>query len=245
MKTFFKAIISWIFIFTSLANAKPAATYYRAWQGFSKPGMSRVEFTEKLTPFMQKTFDVYRNGELNRYIVVVPPANKPSFIPDELALVALTSETAYKATRSTADGKAYADAHWELFDKSTSKSAPMVNYFKDRPKQLQNNTSYDMIATPLDWTTGHTVVFIGVRKNELSINEYLNKLQNHIENVSVKFKNQGLNGYIVIANENYEIAYINWESKAQMEKIFASPEGKAIGDEAGEIMNVLMWEDAK
>jgi hypothetical protein len=49
----------------------------------------------------------------------------------------------------------------------------------------------------------------------------------------------------VIANENYEAAYMNWDSKEDMQAAFASPEGKAIAADAGEFMEALQWSEAE
>lgn len=51
-------------------------------------------------------------------------------------------------------------------------------------------------------------------------------------------------GYIIIGNENYEIAYLNWESKLAHELASQSPDGIAVFADAKEIMDVFMYQEA-
>ena len=80
-------------VFLSLpAQSVEKATYFRAWQGFKTPALSEQQFLRDLAPFMRETVDLYQGRALNNYIVIVPPAGKPAFVPDEFALVALSSK---------------------------------------------------------------------------------------------------------------------------------------------------------
>jgi hypothetical protein len=110
---------------STLAHAEVPAGYFRVWEGFQRADLSKGEFQAAIPSFMQDTVELY-GGEraLSNYIVVLPPKKKPSFIPDELALVALTSEADYRRIRETAKGKAYGARHWDVFDRDTSRSAP-------------------------------------------------------------------------------------------------------------------------
>ena len=230
------------------ANAKAETTdsahYFRAWQGFQKADLSSEQFLTGLSGFMKDTVDIYKGKALNNYIVILPPANKPAYIPDELALVALNSKENYDAIRMTPDGQSYSARHWDFFDKATSKSAPMTDYGSARPDSLITNNAYDMMGEAIDWANGYNAVFIGTKKENLTSKDFLTKLQSHIENAKAVMGPKGLKGYIVIANENYEIAYLNWESRAAHDAALVTEEGKAVFAEAGNIMNVLMYQQA-
>jgi hypothetical protein len=221
------------------APQAPQATYYRAWQGFMKAGLGQDQFVTEFPSFMQRTVDLYK-GDLNNYIVVIPPATKPSYIPDEFALVALRDEASYRAHRATPEGVQYGEDHWTYFDKTTSKSATNTNVLS---AELVSGTAYDLSGGPVDWSRGHTLFFLGTRKSGVSTTEFLARLREHVALASSVLKPQGMTGYIVIANDNYEAAFINWESKEAMERAFAQASGQNIGADARTFMDVMMWNE--
>src|SRR5688572_13444607 len=114
MKTIFKTLLP-ILIWSGCVSAQSVdiANYYRVWQGFQKSEMTNAEFLNVLSSFMKATVDLYKSKALNNYIVIIPPAVKPSFVPDELALVALSSKEDYDLIRSTPEGQAYSARHWD------------------------------------------------------------------------------------------------------------------------------------
>jgi len=221
------------------------ATYFRVWQGFKRPDLNAAGFDGKLPGFMKTTVDFYQERGINNYLVAVPPSGMPSFVPDEFALVAMQSEEAYTAARSTPEGQAYGAKHWELFDQQTSKSAPYVKFSDARPSTLVSNTSYDVIGEPIDWSAGYTAFYLGLRKSELSVADFLTGLSKHIQFVSSTLGPIGLKGYIIIANDNYEIAYMNWSSKEASAAAFASEKGKAVAADAGKILDMQMFQGAE
>jgi len=233
-----------------LAGALPAsaayeANYFRAWQGFKKSSLSDETFMRELPDFMKKTVDLYQNRALNNYIVAIPPLEKPAYIPDEIALVALSSEEDYQSIRNTPEGKKYSARHWDIFDKNTSHSAKhLIDYNQERPDKLDSNWAYDMIGQPIDWSDGVNYVFIGVKKPNGSKGSFLERLKSHIEIARETMEPKGLRGYIVIANENYEIAFLNWESQISHDNAGVSKKGKVVFDDANEFMDVLMYESA-
>ncbi len=223
--------------------AQSAANYYRVWQGFQRPDISGTQFLGELSGFMKDTIQIYEGRALSNYIVVIPPKDSPAFLPHEFALVALTSEAAYRQIRSTPEGKHYSDRHWDVFDKTLSKSAPFVVYDRARVKKLEHNVSYDMFGHPLNWSLGHTVVFVGLRKPEVSKQDFMARLQNHIELARDVMAPRGLRGYIVVANENYEVAYLNWNSKRNHDQAVESAAGKLVFGDAEGFMNPLMYQE--
>ena len=245
MKNIKSAILAMTMLVGVFAQAKENATYFRAWQGFKKAELTNSQFADGLPSFMRDTVDIYKGRALNNYIVIIPPENKPDYIPDELALVALTSKQGYQDIRATAEGQRYADRHWDIFDKSVSKSAdPMVDYAKEKPSVLIHNQSYDIIGKPIDWAHGYNAVFIGTRKADLSTENFLAHLKTHVDLAKSVMMPKGLRGYIVIANENYEIAYLNWSSKAAHDQAVQSIGGKQVFGDAGSFMDVLMYQEA-
>jgi hypothetical protein len=123
----FLSVFSLLFI-SSQAFAKDA-NYYRVWQGFKRSDVTYNDYMKILPSFMEATVDIYKNRALNQYLVAIPPKNKPDFVPDEFALVALHNEDIYRQIRKTKEGKAYGAAHWDVFQKGSSSSSKMVTDF--------------------------------------------------------------------------------------------------------------------
>ncbi|MBY0452328.1 MAG: hypothetical protein K2P92_04770, partial [Bdellovibrionaceae bacterium] len=55
----------------------------------------------------------------------------------------------------------------------------------------------------------------------------------------------GLKGYIIIANDQYEVAFMNWESAEARNTAFASPAGLHVRGESETYMNRLMFQEAQ
>lgn len=230
-------LLSMLTILATPLHADELGGYFRAWQGFEGEG----NLMENLPKFMQMTVDTYDGKGLNNYMVAIPPADHHEVIPDEFALVMLTSKADYDAVRSTPEGRAYGEAHFPLFDEFTSRSAPQGSSI---PESLVHNNAYDVIGTPVDWSKGHTLFFLGTRKKNVRPTDFLKRLSSHIQLVSKTLKPHGLQGYVIIANENYEAAYIHWESQAAADAAYASADAEVIWKDAGEILDKVMFEAA-
>ena len=231
---------------SSLSALAVEARYFRAWQGFKKASLSQVAFMSALPSFMNETVDLYRgHGILSSYIVIIPPANKPSFVPDEFALVALESREGYQAVRATLAGQNYSARHWDVFNRDNSASAEMMDYSSIRPVTLENNKAYDVMGTPIDWSHGHTTVFIGTRKTNVDRESFLRALSGHLAITKNAFGNKGLNGYIAVANQDYEIAFMNWDSRQAMELAGQTVAGQVAFADAARLMDMLMFESAQ
>lgn len=236
-----------IIVGLALALNSPAqateATYYRFWQGFKKADLTHAQFLNGLPDFVTKAPSLYANYGLSNYIVLMPPSQKPSFIPDEFALLAFDSEQSYRAARATPEGKQYGDDHWTLFDKNISKSADMLS-FTGGITSLQPNAAYNIIGKPVDLAKGVTFAFVGLRKPEISKPNFLRAMASHVRLVAKTLGPKGLKGYLILATEEYEIAYMVWESQAHADAAFASPEGALVQADANKSLNLLIWKKA-
>jgi hypothetical protein len=214
---------------------------YRVFRGFRKadlsPGQFYAEIQNRFIPAAPSTHA--KNG-LVAYLPGLSPLRKAADIPDELAIVASESAEVYQKARNTPEGQAYADLHWEVFDKERSKSTSAVPF----EATVQSDVGYDVMQSPTDWQKGHSTLFIGLRKADVSAETFLAQLSEHVAQVKKTLGSGVLKGYIVIANENYEIAYQNWSSKNAMQRAFSAPQGQALGAEAGRLMNTLQWSEA-
>lgn len=238
-------LLLWSLIFTSTWANAHQATYFRAWQGFQKSTLSQDQFIKELPTFMKDTVEIYRERALDNYFVIIPPKNKPAYIPDELALVALTSKEQYQSIRQTPEGQRYSDRHWDIFNKENSKSAEPIDYVALNPQTLEHNKAYDVIGKPIYWESGHTTAYIGLKKEGLTSSEFLTKLKSHIDLVKRAFEKKGLRGYIILANDNYEVAYMNWESKNTMETAFKTSAAELVLNDGNSFLKLLMFENAE
>lgn len=242
MKTKILIILS---VFSLNTWAIESAQYFRVWQGVQKPELCFINFLEELSFFMKETVDLYAGRALNNYIVVIPPKDRPRYIPDELALVALSSQEAYHKIRSTSEGQRYSERHWDVFDKNGSQSAQhFINYFKEHPETLHNNWAYDMIGKDIDWASGVNYIYIGTRKNTYSTDQFLSRLNTHVKLAKNILNHRGLEGYIVLANENFEVAYLNWKTKEAHDLALLSSEARKVFQDASDFMDQLMYEQA-
>lgn len=241
MEKLMKTIIMGLIMTIATAACATDAGYYRVWQGFKKTELTQSQFMNTLPAFMNETRNVY-TGVLNNYLVAIPLTNKPAFVPDEFALVALRSEDDYKQIRATPIGQQYSESHWTVFNRENSKSAPYSNII---PEILEHNKAYDVVGAPVDWSRGHTTFYIGVKKSNISSADYLKWLNRHVNLVANSFKGKVLKGYIIIANDNYEVAFMNWESQSAMAEAFQTEEGKAIRDDAATYMDMLQFSEMK
>lgn len=242
-KVFLKMGLVYMLLMSFITSAcASSAGYYRVWQGFKKPSLSEQEFITEIPQFMHDTVDLYKEKALNQYLVAIPPKNKPSFIPDELALVALFSEEAYREIRQTPEGQIYSDRHWDVFNKENSSSATYHRYFQENVVKLENNHAYDMFGTNVDWSSGHNMFYIGIKKSSILGSDFLKRLKKHIELAKANFSSLGLKGYIIIANEQYEVAYMNWESETKMNEAMGSVFAKAVIEDGAQFMDNLQFQ---
>ena len=241
-----KSILTLTLLFSSLSSMAQEATYFRAWQGFKNPKLTQDSFLQVLPQFMKETVDLYRDHALVNYIVIIPPKNKPTFIPDEFALVALTSKDDYQSIRQTTEGQKYGERHWDIFNKENSKSAdPMIDFTAELPNTLVHNNSYDMIGTPIDWSRGYNRVYIGIRKSSLTSIEFLKKLSAHAAMFKRTMIPKGVKGYVLIANNDYEVAYVNWESEKSHDDAYQTAGGISVAIDGTQILDNLLYQEAK
>lgn len=239
-----KSLLLTLTLMFSSAAFAGTAQYFRFWQGFKKAELSQEEFLIGLNPFMKLTVDTYAGKGLINYVVAVPPTTKPEFVPDEFALVAFDSEESYRKVRATPEGKAYGEAHWQVFDKNTSKSAEMRVLTED-VKELELNVAYNVLGKGIPLNNTYVTFFIGTRKEGVNDETFHSRMIDHLRLVGRSFESKGLRGYLALAQKDYEVAYLVWDSKEDADKAFATDEGKAVYADAEAILTPLMFTEAQ
>jgi hypothetical protein len=214
-----------VLLMNSSAEAKE---YFRLWQGFRAPPLKEEQFFNKLPSFMNETVALYgrQNQILNSYLVVIPPKEKPNFVPDEFALVVLSSEEKYREIRQTEAGKKHSERPWDLFDRHNSMGArEVVEWEKQIPETLTSGSAHWILGKGQDWNHGYVTVFLGYRRPQVTETDFLMRMREILLTTKKTMQPMGLNGYIVLITKDYEIAFFNWESKELHDKAAWSNEG--------------------
>lgn len=219
--------------------------YYRFWRGMKLDELKQDAYMEKMSKtFVPAAPKTHAKNGLVSYTVAFPKKNHSAVIPDEIALIAYESKEVYDRAKATPEGQAYSDLHWTVFKKDASRSEVPVVFSDVNPETLESGKAYDMINKPIDWQSGYTVAFIGERKKSVAREDFLEELTKHVLNARDSFKDHGFDGYLVLGTEDYEIAFIHWESKKAADAVFSRELGKNVADEAARLMDINIWADA-
>jgi hypothetical protein len=217
---------------------------YRVFRGVKRADVAPAAFLKDLSARFIPAAPATHGGKgLVAYLPAVPPADAPAGTPAEIAIVVYASEAVYQERRNSPEGKAYGDMHWELFDRPATKSDTAVGWTKNGPA-LKANVPVDMFEAATDWQCGHGVVYVGRRKADVPADAFLGRLSAHVAHTKAAFGPLGLRGYVVVATEDQEIAWMNWSSKVAADKALGSVAGRSVREESAALMANVMWSDA-
>jgi hypothetical protein len=238
------------------AEENNGTPYYRFWRGFKKDGMAWEEFHKALvTDFMPATVNTLGREGLVSYLVVLPIGSGSGNIPEEVALVGYVSEEIYKTASNTPHGKAYQQKHGDIFktrgnsqaepneipgQSRFSRSLVPIDFESVSPEHFRKEAAYDVLFKPVDWQTGYSVFFMGLRNPSLRPDFFWDAMYKHVKAVKTAYSPMGLQGYVVLIDPNYEMAFMNWTSKATMEKAMQSPQGKSLENDVSNILTPLI-----
>ncbi|MCX6119175.1 MAG: type 1 glutamine amidotransferase domain-containing protein [Proteobacteria bacterium] len=88
---------------------------------------------------------------------------------------------------------------------------------------------------------GYRTLWIGYSNGDSD--NFVRRLEPHIELTQESLAPQGLLDYIVYATAGYEIAYQRWTSKEAAEKAFATDSGKRVASDAATFMKPLLYKE--
>ncbi|MBC7543364.1 MAG: hypothetical protein H7338_11600 [Candidatus Sericytochromatia bacterium] len=222
------------------APLKTGIPFFRVFRGVKRADVSATAFLQDLGKrFIPSAPLTHAKNGLVAYLPAVPAAKKASFLPDEYAVIAYESADVYAKAKATPEGQAYSDLHWELFDKAASKSATAVTL--EAGAQVQADVAYDLVQRPTDWQKGHTTFFVGVRKAGVAAGAFLPGMTSHVALAKREFTPMGLDGYIIVATPEYEVAYMHWTDARSADAAMASATGKRVGEDAQRLMSMEQW----
>jgi hypothetical protein len=159
---FMKTMIGTIALALTLNTAE--ASFNRFWIGYKLDSVPTAQFmnglNQKLLPNLIK---LAAGKGLVSYAPFVTEMNEKT-LPAEIALITYQNEEIYKSVRSTPEGQAYSDLHWDLFDKATSKSTVPVQF----QGKLEEGNAYELNAKFEGWQKGETYLTIYKREKDLT-----------------------------------------------------------------------------
>ncbi|MBM3275154.1 MAG: hypothetical protein FJZ00_08365 [Candidatus Sericytochromatia bacterium] len=214
---------------------KTGVPLIRFFRGFRKADLSPGQYIADLqNRFIPAAPATHAKNGLVAYLPAVPPAAKPAFIPDELALIMYENDAVYQAARSTPEGKAYSDLHWDVFDKERSKSGSAAPF----TGTIQADQPYDVLGRPTDWQSGTATLFVGARNADVTPDAFLAAISARVARTKAHGEKADLAGYLVVAAADYVAEYKNWTSARAAARARTQPGG------ASDVLGAVMDEQA-
>lgn len=186
-------ILSAFMIFSMTAEA----SFNRLWVGMKKKDVTAAQFLNGLNQtFFRDTIVVGQGRGLLSYQPYI--TKMEAHVPDELALVVYESEEKYRAIRSTPEGERYSTAHWDFFEKDTSKSTVSVPF----AGELAMGSAYELYPD-YNWMRGKTIVSIYETEKNLDLKKLAEKFAD-------RKKEPGVKNSILLVTEKWLIEYTSF-----------------------------------
>lgn len=110
-----------------LKSSRESALYHRFWHGYQRPDLKTADFETKLNDEFFPLYPPSVEYGLVAYNPVLPVRTNPTD-PAEWALVTYSSKDQYEKFKLTELGRQSAAAHWDVFDKTKSRSIVIEEY---------------------------------------------------------------------------------------------------------------------
>ncbi len=178
---------SWIFI--SSANAQMPV--HRFWQGFQRSDLNQVQFEQQLNARFFPLYPQQVPYGLISYLPVLPTRALHPDLGQEWALVSYQSADHYRVYKESDLGKFMGDAHWKVFDQSTSKSIVPEPYLG----KSEMGHAYDLHPRFNDYA--HTKVVFQIAKLTLETGKLFNRIH----------QTNGLRNHVFLQTESKVISY--------------------------------------
>jgi hypothetical protein len=169
-----------------------AAPFYRVWRGYQRADLTRAQVDEAVRSRLGPMTPAVGAGKgLVGYVPAIP--EQAPGAADEVALVVYESEQAYRGIRSTPQGQAYGDLHWEMFDRKRSSSLVPEIYFE----QVQIGKAYDLWGSNPDWQRGAVRVTLALRREGTSDSQYIRAIERLLDEVVSYNRAMGFEALVV------------------------------------------------
>ena len=191
----------------SAAKVPPDAVC--VWRGFRLASVAPRDFLTALgSIFIPVTARLQSLHGLTAYLPTVMPLDKPSGVPDEIALVFYRIRQAYDDTKLTAPGRAYASLHSTVFGFPPSEGS----FPSALAESLKFDTPYYLFADRADWMTGFTQVFAGTRPARMTVLDFASGLFNFAKDLQ-RDRPKGLEGAVLHVTEDWVLYWEHWTNQ--------------------------------
>ena len=182
----------------------------RVWRGYRLSSLAPQAFLTALgSIFIPVTAILQRLYGLTAYLPTVLPLDKPTGVPDEIALVFYETQQAYNDTKLIVAGRAYSSLHSTVFAFPASQSGFPISL----PDTLAFDTPYHLFTNAADWQSGFTQLFVGTRKSATTPKNFAASLLKFLKRVQ-EHRAKGLEGAVVCVNADWVLYWEHWTSEA-------------------------------
>jgi hypothetical protein len=136
------------------------------------------------------------------------PLDKPSGVPDEIALVFYRTQRAYNDTKLTVAGRTYASLHSTLFGLPPSEGS----FPSALAESLKFDTPYYLFADRADWMTGFSQVFAGTRPAKMTVLDFASGLFSFAKDLQ-QDRPKGLEGAVLHVTEDWVLYWEHWTNQ--------------------------------
>ena len=191
----------------SAAKVPPDAVC--VWRGFRLASVAPRDFLTALgSIFIPVTARLQSLHGPTAYLPTVMPLDKPSGVPDEIALVFYRTRQAYDDTKLTAPGRAYASLHSTVFGFPPSEGS----FPSALAESLKFDTPYYLFADRADWMTGFTQVFAGTRPARMTVLDFASSLFSFAKDLQ-RNRPKGLEGAVLHVTEDWVLYWEHWTNQ--------------------------------
>src|SRR5258708_11512720 len=106
---------------------------------------------------------------------MVPPAGKPTAVPDQTALMFWANPAAHDEAKKALAERVYTNLHGDVYDmsRSSGKDQEVPKPFDPAISALQPEQPYYLLKQSADWMLGHVHHLVGARKPDLATSDFL------------------------------------------------------------------------
>jgi hypothetical protein len=179
------------------------------WRGFRLGSLGPQDFLTALgRTFIPVTAQLQSLHGLTAYLPTVMPLDKPSGVPDEVALVFYRTRQAYDDTELTVPGRACSSLHSTVFGVPPSEGS----FPSALGESLKFDTPYYLFADQADWMTGFTQVFAGARPAKMTALDFASGLFNFAKDLQ-QDRPKGLEGAVLHLTEDWVLYWEHWTNQ--------------------------------
>lgn len=222
---FKKIALLTLFLVSTYSMAESQRTI-RFWEGVMKEGSNRADHNEYIRNVLVPATVASKIGYLVHYVAYIPSDKVISDqavlreIPfSEAAIPTYLNREAYD--KSNQLSPEYGPLHFDdedSFEKGVSYSSTPVVFNPNELPRISTESdkvaydlkNYSVDASDPDWQDGDTIIWLQLRKKNISEQAYLNSIQSMFANFQDGFHDK-INGHYARVDENYVLHFINVE----------------------------------